>query len=110
MYARLHSLGLEPPRGDSVHVSGGGVSNVPPEVAIESDHAESRRAYARWVASELARAAKILARVEQGLERNVGPTPGYRQPVSIGSDAIVTVTELTFSLERQAERMKAGNE
>lgn len=110
MYARLHSLGLEPPRGDSVHVSGGGVSNVPPEVAIESDHAASRREYARWVAREVRRAAKILAQVQQGLERNVGPGGGYRQPTTIGSDAIVTITELTVSIENQAARLRAGNE
>jgi len=110
MYARLHSLGLEPPRGESVHVSGGGENNTPASLAVDSDRARSRREYARWVASELARAAKIVARVEQGLERNVGPGPGYRQSVSVGSDAIVSVTELTFSIERQEQRLRSGTE
>lgn len=116
MYARLVGMGAESPRGESVHVSGG--SHDPTgELAMDTDedgkrktYAESRRAYARWVASELSKAAKILNRVEQGLERNVGPGAGYRQSVSVGSDAIVSVTELSFSLERQADRLRAGNE
>jgi hypothetical protein len=110
MYARLHSLGLEPPRGESVHVSGGGENNTPASLAVDSDRARSRRDYARWVASELARAAKIVARVEQGLERNVGPGVGYRQPRSLGSDALVTVDDFTESLQNQGVRLARGAE
>jgi hypothetical protein len=110
MYHRLHSMGLEPPRGDSVHVSGGGVSNVPPEVAIESAQAEYRRQYARWIGRELERTAKTLDRIRQGLEEHVGPGPGYRQSRSLGSDALITIDNFHESLANQGERLKAGME
>ena len=117
MYQRLQSLGLEPPRGESVHTGGspslrpdGSVTGYVPELAIESERAESRRAYAEWVGRELAVVAKRLDHVRQGLERNVGPTQGYRQPESLGSDAFVTVDEFAQARENQANRLKRGAE
>lgn len=109
-YNRLHSLGLEPPRGDSVRISGGAMSNAPAELAIESDRAASRRDYARWVARELARASKILSTLQQSLEKNVGPGPGYRQPRSLGSDALVTVDDFAESVHNQGVRLAQGME
>lgn len=110
MYARLHALGLESPRGESVRISGGNISNAPPEIAIESGQAESRRDYARWVVDELERAAKILSTVQQGLEVNVGPGPGYRQPQTLGSDALVTLDDFRSSVQNQQDRLRAGIE
>ncbi len=110
MYRRLHGLGLEPRRGDTVHVSGGGENNQPANLAVESDYAESRRQYARWVAREIVEMVKRADRVRAGLERNVGPTLGYRQSETVGSDAIVTINELTESRVKQAERLRTGVE
>jgi len=112
MYRRLHALGLEPPRGDSVRISGGGISNVPPEVAIESDRAEHYRQYARWVAAEMGRVARKMDRLRQGLEHNVGPTPGYRQPhsITLGSEAYISNVDFQESLANQGERLRQGTE
>ena len=117
MYARLHALGAEPERGESLHTTGsprlrpdGSETGYVPEMAVESAHAESRRDYARRIVEDLEAAAKVIRRLQQSLERNVGPTPGYRQPTTIGSDAIVSITELTFSLERQEQRLRSGVE
>jgi len=110
MYHRLHSMGLEQPRGDSVRISGGGVSNTPPEVAIESAQAEHQRQYARWISRELQRTATTLDKIRQGLEEHVGPGPGYRQSKTIGSDALVTLYDFNQSLANQAERLRVGTE
>lgn len=117
MYARLHSLGLEPPRGESLHVSGsqavkddGSVTGYVPELAVEARQAEARRASARWVARQLRDTAKTLFLVRQGLESHVGPGPGYRQPTTLGSDALVTVDEFSAARQNQTERLRQGAE
>jgi hypothetical protein len=110
MYERLHSMGLEAGRSDSVSVSGGSPVDTTGTLAAESELARRRREYARWVVKEIARAGRGVDRVRQGLERNVGPGPGYRQPQSIGSNAVVTMVEYAYSLRKQAERLERGTE
>jgi len=117
MYGRLHSLGLEPPRGDAVHASGSGqvrpdgsVTGYAPELAVESDRAASRRDYARWIANEVAECARRLDKIRQGLEVHVGPGPGFRQPTTPARDAIVASDELTASLANQGARLRRGQE
>ena len=110
MYARLHSMGLESERRESVHVSGGDPGDEAGTLAVESDLARRRREYARWVVKEVIRASKGIDRVRQGLERNVGPGLGFRQSQSIGSGAIVTTEQFAESLRRQSERLKEGVE
>jgi hypothetical protein len=104
-------MGLEPRRGDTVHVSGGGESNTPARLAVDSDYAASRRDYARWVAGEIEKVSRRVDRVRQGLERNVGPTPGFRQPKDTGNGRTkVTADELTVSLLYQGIRLRRGAE
>lgn len=110
MYERLHSMGLESGRSDSVSVSGGSPVDPTGSLAAESELARRRRAYARWVVKEMVRAGIAVDRVHQGLERNVGPGPGYRQPQTIGSNAVVTLAEYGESLRKQAERLARGTE
>ncbi len=109
MYRRLHGLGLEGARGETVQVSGGSDHDPTGELVARAQQ-ESRREYARWVAGEVFKAAKTLDRIRQGLERNVGPGPGFRQSESIGSDAIVSMDDFIESLQNQRVRLKAGME
>lgn len=110
MYERLHSMGLESERSETVSVSGGDSSDSTGELAVDSDVARRRREYARWVVKEITRAGRGVDRVRQGLERNVGPGPGYRQPQTLGSNAVVTLVEYAESLRKQAERLARGIE
>ena len=71
---------------------------------------QHRRESARYAAKELDRVARKLDRLRQWLEHDVGPTTGYRQPQSIGSDAIVTVMEFAQAVEKQRDRLKRGEE
>jgi hypothetical protein len=117
-YHRLHRMSLEPrAAGEQLRVSGsanvksdGSVTGYPPEVAIESKYHEARRSYARWVIGEVRLAAEILARIALELDENVGPTAGYRQPETIGTDAVVSFDEFVEARENQATRLKAGIE
>lgn len=111
MYRRLHAMGLEPQRGETVHVSGGGENDTPAHLAAESVYAASRRHYARWVASELGAVLRRLDRVRQGLEQNVGPTAGFRQPET-AAPGILGLSSEDFHMARakQAERLRAGQE
>lgn len=117
MYARLHSLGLEPPRGENVHAGGSGTTREDgsetgyvPELAVASDQADKRRDSARWVAKQLHDVAHTLFLVRQGLEAHVGPGPGFRQSQTLGSDAIISLDEFTEALDNQGRRLKAGAE
>jgi hypothetical protein len=110
MYERLHSMGLESGRSETVAVSGGDASDPTGTIAAESELARRRRAYARWVVKEVIQAGIAVDRVRQGLERNVGPGPGYRQPQSIGTNAVVTIIEYSESLRKQSERLARGEE
>lgn len=110
MYERLHAMGLEGERLEQVSVSGGDPSDPTGALATESELARRRRGYARWVGKETIRAAIVLDRLRQGLERNVGPGPGFRQPQTIGSNAVVTLAEYSESLRKQAERLARGVE
>lgn len=110
MYRRLHAMGLEPERRESASVSGGDPSDSTAGLAVDSDLARRRREYARWVAKEVARAARLVDRVAAGLERNVGPGPGYRQPDGVSSDAVISATEFADARRKQAERLRAGSE
>lgn len=109
MYARLHAMGVEAEHVESAHVSGGGVSD-PTLSALESKVLQHRRESTRYAAKELQRVARKLDRLRQWLEHDVGPTAGYRQPQSIGTDAVVTVIEFAQSVEKQRERLKKGDE
>jgi hypothetical protein len=111
MYQRLHAMGLEPRRGETVHVSGGGESNTPATLSVDSDYAEGRREYARYVASEIRRVARRVDRLRQGLERSTGPTPGYRQPDSVPDGPRgVGPADFEAALAKQAQRLERGEE
>jgi hypothetical protein len=109
MYARLHAMGMEPERGESVHVSGGGVSDTTLS-AVESKVLQHRRESTRYAAKEIQRVAHKLDRLRQWLEHDIGPVAGYRQPQSIGTDAIVSVFEFAQAVEKQRDRLKRGEE
>jgi hypothetical protein len=103
-------MGLEPRRGETVHVSGGGESNTPATLAVDSAYAASRRNYARGVARDLRQAFRAIDRVLQSLERNVGPTAGYRQPDALHRLADVSMKEFEEARVKQAGRLSGGEE
>jgi hypothetical protein len=118
MYHRLHRLGEDQARGgEAVRVSGspnvredGSVTGYVPETALVDGKAEHHRDSARWVDQQMENVAKTLFIVRQGLEHNVGPAAGYRQPQTLGSDAIVTVDDFHAAVENQAQRLRQGAE
>lgn len=82
-----------------------------PDLAINNGQAEHRRKSARWVDKQMEDVAHTLFIVRQGLEHNVGPSAGYRQPEKIdGSEATVDPDEFRESVRKQGRRLRAGAE
>ena len=109
MYHRLHAMGAEAERGEHVNVSGGGEGD-PTGSAVESEVLAHHRDSARYLAKEVGKMGRKADRLRQWLEHDIGPGPGYRQPQSIGSDAVISVFEFAQGIEKQRDRLKRGDE
>lgn len=124
MYARLVELAGTSPRRESVAVRGGGDSDPTGELAMpvrvdeslepEEQKAlgltenERRRRHARRIGRDLDRLARDVAQIRGGLEANVGPTPGFRQPTK--ARGWISGNELAESLAKQEARLRIGVE